>query len=159
MLYGYSPFCQEHPPKKGKAKQRQKLIPAMGIKTKVLLVKKVPSGTPISYGRTFVTKRESKIGVLPIGYADGYNRFFSNNAEVLVKKKRAPVIGRVCMDLTMIDVTDINSVKQNDEVVLLGKQGNDMITADELAQKAHTISYEILTTMGSKSRRIYVESH
>jgi alanine racemase len=97
--------------------------------------------------------------VTALGYADGYSRHFSNNAEVLVKGKRAPVVGRVCMDLTMIDLTDIVEARQNDEVVVLGQQGNESITADELARRANTISYEILTSLGSRSKRIYVETH
>ena len=79
----------------------------MTVKTRILSLRNVPAGTPISYGRTFITKRPSRIGVLPLGYADGYNRLFSNNADVLVKGKRVPVTGRVCMDTTMIDLTDV----------------------------------------------------
>ena len=135
------------------------LIPAMKIKTKILCIRSFPSGSPISYGRTFITKRPSRIGVLPLGYADGYSRFFSNNAEVLVKGKRVPVVGRICMDLTMIDITDVKDVRGNDEVIILGKQGKESITAQELAYKANTISYEILTSLGNKSKRIYVETH
>ncbi len=131
----------------------------MKVKTKILCIRKVSSGTPISYGRTFITKRPSRIGVLPLGYADGYSRFFSNNADVLVKGKRVPVVGRICMDLTMIDLTDVKGVKENDEIVIMGKQGKESITAQELAYKANTIPYEILTSLGNKSKRIYVETH
>ena len=97
--------------------------------------------------------------MIALGYADGYPRSFSNNSEVLVKGKRAPVVGRVCMDLTMVDLTDVGGAEESDEVVILGRQGNEAITADELALKANTISYEILTTLGSRSRRTYVETH
>ena len=164
MLYGYSPIKSMERRAKSRESEKNKLqaidlIPAMSIKTKILSIRNVPSGTPISYGRTFITKRPSRIGVIPLGYADGYNRLFSNNADVLVKGKRIPVIGRVCMDLTMTDLTDVKGVKEDDEVVIIGRQGNESITAEELAFRSNTISYEILTTLGSRSRRRYVETH
>lgn len=157
MLYGYSPIT-------GGSNVSLKdpsysLQPAMVIKTKILCIRNLPKGSPISYGRTFITKRQSKIGVLPIGYADGYSRLFSNNAEVIVRGKRVPVVGRVCMDLTMIDVTDLEEVNENDEVIILGRQGSESVDAHELALKANTIPYEILTSLGNKSKRIYVEAH
>jgi alanine racemase len=131
----------------------------MTVKARILDIRHVPAGTPVSYGRMFVTKRESAIGVLAIGYADGYNRLFSNSASVIVKGKKVPVIGRVCMDLTMIDLTDVKGVEKDDEAVIIGNQGDHTITADELAGRANTISYEILTSLGRKSRRVYVEDH
>jgi alanine racemase len=130
----------------------------MTIKSKLLCIRNVPSGTPISYGRTFIAKRPSRIGVVPVGYADGYSRLFSNNGEMLVRGKRVPVAGRVCMDLTMLDLTDAKNAKKNDEVVILGRQAGETITAEELASKANTISYEILTSLGSRARRTYVET-
>jgi alanine racemase len=166
MLYGYSPIGQkQHPPvppleEKGKAGiNRMSLIPAMTIKSKLLCIRNIPAETPISYGRTFVTKRQSRVGVVPLGYADGYSRSFSNNAEMLVKGMRVPVVGRVCMDLTMVDLTEAGSVERNDEVVVLGRQGREAITAEELASRANTISYEILTSLGNRARRTYVETH
>jgi alanine racemase len=164
MLYGYSPINQKSevsPPTQLRTTSPEliNLMPAMKVKTKILCIRNVPSGTPISYGRTFITKRTSRIGVLALGYADGYSRFFSNNAEVLVKGRRVPVVGRICMDLTMIDLTDVKGVKENDEIVIMGKQGDESITAQELAYKANTIPYEILTSLGNKSKRIYVETH
>jgi alanine racemase len=147
MLYGYSPR---------RLNPELNLIPAMRVKTKVLNIRNLPPNFPISYGRTFVTKRQSIIGVLPLGYADGYNRLFSNNAEVLVRGMRVPVVGRVCMDLTMVDLTEIGDVKEGDEVVVLGQQGNESITAYELADKVGTISYEILTSLGSHSKKEYI---
>jgi len=164
MLYGYSPINQKSevfPPTELRTTSPEliNLMPAMKVKTKILCIRNVPSGTPISYGRTFITKRPSRIGVLPLGYADGYSRFFSNNAEVLVEGRRVPVVGRICMDLTMIDLTDVKGVKENDEIVIMGKQGDESITAQELAYKANTIPYEILTSLGNKSKRIYVETH
>ena len=166
MLYGYKPFNtpsltllpQGGGLGLGRAPEIIDLIPAMTIKTKVLCIRNVPSGTPISYGRTFITKRQSRIGLLPLGYADGYSRLFSNNADVLVKKRRVPVIGTICMDLTMIDLTKVKDVREGDEVIIIGKQGKETITAWELSQKANTIPYEILTSLGSRSKRIYIEA-
>jgi alanine racemase len=134
------------------------LKPALAWKTKILQLKKVPSGASISYGQTFITKRESLIATLPIGYADGYPRLLSNRGEVLVGGRRAAVAGRVCMDLTMIDVTDIRNVKQGDEVVLLGRQGDAEISADQIAAWANTISYEILTSISARVPRIHYNS-
>ena len=129
----------------------------MTVKSRILSIRSLAGGTPVSYGRTFVTKRPSRIGVIPVGYADGYSRLFSNNGDVLVRGRRVPVAGRVCMDLTMVDLTDVRDAEENDEVVLLGRQGSEMVTADELAHRAKTISYEILTSLGSKSRRVYFD--
>ncbi|MBS1113137.1 MAG: alr [Nitrospirae bacterium] len=150
MLYGYSPFTWD---------PHADLIPAMTLKAKIIDIRKIAAGTPISYGRTFVTKRPSTIGVLALGYADGYNRLFSNNAHVLVRGRKVPVVGRVCMDLTMIDLTDVTGVEKDDEAVIIGKQGDHTITADELAGRANTISYEVLTSLGRRSRRVYVENN
>lgn len=159
MLYGYSPITGGPKTSSEEPKVSCSLQPAMVIKTKILCIRNLPKGTPISYGRTFITKRPSRIGVLPIGYADGYSRLFSNNAEVIVRGKRVPVVGRVCMDLTMIDVTDLEEVNENDEVIILGRQGSESVDAHELALRSNTISYEILTSLGNKSKRIYVEAH
>jgi alanine racemase len=134
------------------------LKPVLVWKTRVLQVKSVPAGSSISYGQTFITERMSQIATLPIGYADGYPRLLSNRGEVLVQGKRAPVVGRVCMDLTMIDVTDIGEIRQGDEVVLLGRQGDAEISADEMAAWSNTISYEILTSIGARVTRIHHHS-
>ena len=134
------------------------LKPVLAWKTKILQLKKVPCGTSISYGQTFITQRESLIATLPVGYADGYPRLLSNCGEVLVGGQRAKVAGRVCMDLTMIDVTDIRNVQQGDEVVLLGRQGAAEISADEMAVWTNTISYEILTSIGARVPRIHLNS-
>jgi len=134
------------------------LKPVLAWKTSVVQVKEVPAGTSISYGQTFITQRKSQIATLPLGYADGYPRLLSNRGEVLVKGKRAPVVGRVCMDLTMIDVTDIGEIRQGDEVVLLGRQGDAEISADEMAAWSNTISYEILTSIGARVTRIHYHS-
>ncbi|MCX7913081.1 MAG: alanine racemase, partial [Thermodesulfovibrionales bacterium] len=153
ILYGVSPFDNQ-----SSAMSNILLTPAMSVKTRLVSIRKVPSGTPISYGRTFVTKRESLIGVISIGYADGFFRAFSNNAEVLIRGKRLPVIGRVCMDLTMIDLTDIkDGVEESDEVIIMGRQGTEFISASELAYRANTIPYEILTSLGRMAQKIYKE--
>jgi len=131
---------------------------ALAWKSKILQLKKVPAGTSISYGQTFVTKRDSLIATLPVGYADGYPRLISNCGEVLVGGQTAQVAGRVCMDLTMIDVTDIRNVKQGDEVVLLGRQRDAEISADQIAAWANTISYEILTSISARVPRIHYNS-
>jgi alanine racemase len=144
-LYGYSPFQESYG-----------LIPLMKIKTKILALRKLPTGTSVGYGRSFITKRESKIAVVPVGYADGYNRLFSNNAEMLVQGRRVPVAGRICMDLTMIDVTEVDNVYVGDEVVILGQQGGDMITAKELSSRINTIPYEIITSLGSRAKKEYI---
>ncbi|MGH7845711.1 MAG: alanine racemase [Candidatus Binatia bacterium] len=131
------------------------LKPVLSWKTKILQLKKVPESSRISYGGTFVTKRESVIATLPVGYADGYHRALSNRAVVLIQGHRAPVVGVVCMDLTMVDVTDIRNVKQGDEVVLVGKQDSEAISVDEMASWANTIPYEILTSIGARVPRYY----
>jgi alanine racemase len=146
MLYGYPP--SDHIDNAG-------LIPALTLKTKILALKRVPAGTPISYGRTFVTKRDSVISMLPIGFADGYSRMLSNRGEVLVRGKRAPVVGRVCMDMTMADVTDIPDVDEGNEAVLIGKQGREHITADDVAKRTGTIPYEILCSISCRVQRVY----
>jgi alanine racemase len=148
MLYGYNPL------EKGAA-ARAGLRPVLSLVTRIAFLKKVPAGVPISYGRTFVTRRESIIATLPIGYADGYSRGLSNNAEVLVRGVRAPVVGRVCMDMCMIDVTDVPGVHEGDDVLLIGSQGNERITADEIAAKTGTIAYEVLCGISSRVPRIY----
>ncbi|MEN2994432.1 MAG: alanine racemase [Thermodesulfovibrio sp.] len=141
MLYGYG---------------SDNLKPCMTVKTKILDIRRLPKGMPISYGGTFVTKRESLIGVIPIGYADGYFRCLSNKAEVIVKGKRVPVVGTICMDLTMIDLTEVEDVKVDDEVIIMGKAGTEEITAYDIAQWAGTIPYEVLTSLGSRARKKYI---
>lgn len=149
MLYGYAPFS------KGKEGELN-LIPVMSLKTKILHLKRVLAGAYISYGRTFVAKRDSIIATLPVGYADGYSRALSNKGAVIVKGKKAPIAGRVCMDMTMIDVTDIDGVEINDEAVLIGSQGKETITADDIAMLANTISYEVLCCIGKRVPRVYI---
>ena len=131
------------------------LKPVMTLKTRIHFLKSVPPGTRISYGGTFKTKRESLIATLPIGYADGYSHHLSNHGEVLIHGKRAPVVGKVCMDFIMVDVTDIPRVSVGDEVILMGRQGREQITAEEIAEKINSISYEVLCLIGKRVPRVY----
>jgi alanine racemase len=148
MLYGLYPTP--------KMAERVELRPVLSWKTRILQLKELPGGSIVGYGESFVTKRRSLVATLPVGYADGYQRLFSNRGRVLVRGKRAPVVGRVNMDLTSIDVTDIEGVAQGDEVVLLGRQGREAISADEMAGWAETISYEIVTSIGARVPRIQI---
>jgi alanine racemase len=147
MLYGYS---------SGPAPSAA-LRPVLTWKTRVLQVKRVEPGQPVSYGGTFVTSRPSTLAVLAVGYADGYSRALSNKGRVLIGGRPAPVVGRVCMDLTIVDVTDHPTVRAGDEVVLLGRQGSAAITADDLATWQATISYEVLCRIGPRVSRVYLE--
>jgi alanine racemase len=136
-------------------RERIALKPAMEFKTVIIHLKKLPKGSGVSYGRTYTTRKEEKIAVLKVGYANGYSRALSNKGEVLIRGKRAPVIGRVCMDLCMVDVTHIPGVQVGDEVVLFGRQNDSVIEVDEIAQKANTINYEIITTLKAPRRVIH----
>ncbi len=129
----------------------------MQWKTKILQISKLPKGTPLSYNRQFITDRDSLIATLPVGYGDGLNRSLSNNMDVLVQGQRAPQVGTICMDLCLIDVTDIEGVQCEDEVILFGQQGNATITVDEMAERCDTISYEILCNVGKRVPRIYLD--
>ena len=146
MLYGLYPAP--------KMARQVELKPVLSWRTRVLQVKRLPVGSSIGYGQTFVTARESSIATLPVGYADGYHRLLSNRGAALVRGKRAPIVGRISMDLTMVDVTDIAKVSQGDEVILLGRQGDDAISADEIAGWAETISYEIVTSISARVPRV-----
>ena len=132
------------------------LVPAMALKARVVHVKQVPAGFKISYGMTFETDRPTTIATVPIGYADGYSRLLTNRGSMLVRGQRAPIVGRVCMDLTMIDVGHIPGVAPEDEVVILGRQGEEMITADEIASLVNTINYEVVSSITARVPRIYV---
>ncbi|MBI4685379.1 MAG: alanine racemase [Nitrospirae bacterium] len=161
MLYGCSPLQKSAISYQPSAKDSRlktpdsKLFPAMTVKAKILSLRRLKKGTSVSYGRTFITVRDSIVAVLSVGYADGYSRAFSNNADVLIRGKRAPVAGRVCMDTTMVDVTEIEGVSEGDDAVILGRQKSEYITATELSERTGTISYEILTSLGGKAKRIY----
>ncbi len=133
------------------------LRPVMSLHTRVALLKKVPRGEKLGYGCTFETQRDSLIATLPIGYDDGYRRALSNKSRVIVREQFAPVVGRVSMDLTLIDVTDIDGVSLDDEVVLLGHDGESFITAEVLGELAGTISYEITCGFSGRVPRLYKE--
>ena len=127
----------------------------MQWKSKIILLKSVQKGQPLSYSRKHFTQKDSLIATLPIGYADGLNRNLSNNMEVLIKGKRAPQVGAICMDMILIDVTGIPDVQMGDEVVIFGKQGEKEIQVEELAKRSNTIPYEILCNVGKRVPRVY----
>jgi alanine racemase len=134
------------------------LKPAMTLKANVILVKDVEPNTCISYGRTFHTSRPSRIATIPIGYADGFTRLLSNKGRVLINGEFAPIVGRICMDQCMVDVTDLKSdVHVGDEVVLFGSQSGAGISADEVAEEIGTISYEIVCIVGKRIPRVYLK--
>jgi alanine racemase len=145
MLYGISPLPEF-----------QKLLkPVMTWKTRIILIRDMPKGSSISYGRTFITPRKMQIATLSAGYADGYPWHLSNRgAAVLVRGQRCPLVGRVTMDLMMIDVSNIDNVQAGDEVVLMGRDGSEEISCRELAEKAGTITWEIITRIGARVRRV-----
>ena len=135
-----------------------RLRPVMSLRSRVMLLKTVGKGEKLGYGCSFETSRESLIATIPIGYDDGYRRSLSNRGRVIVGGKLAPVVGRVSMDLTLIDVTDVPGVSLHDQVTLLGRDGALSITAEEVAELAGTISYEITCGISSRVPRIYVNS-
>ena len=145
MIYGLYPSME--------VSRSIKLKPAMTLKTDVIYVKSVPAGTPISYGRTFCVDRKAVVATLPVGYADGYYRLLSNQGSVLIRGRRVPLIGRVCMDMCMIDVTGIKDVRPGEEVVLFGENP----PVDEIARKIGTINYEVVCAVGKRVPRIYVQ--
>jgi alanine racemase len=147
MLYGSPPS--------GEGPMTADLRPVMSLKCKLLQLKEVPSGQPIGYGRTFVTQRPSRIATIPVGYDDGYPRSMSNRGWALVRGRRVPIVGRVSMSMITLDVTDIPDAAQDDEVVLLGRQGTEVITADEIAHVCGTISYELYCSIGKHRNKIF----
>ncbi len=154
-IYGY--YLSAH------FKKIAKLEPALSLSSRIVCLRKLPKGATISYGRTYTTKRASLIATLPIGYGEGYSRALSNKGKVIVCGKIAPVVGRVCMDQTMIDVSKIPNVKIGDEVILIGKQtlnqnkfgSGQEISVEEVAELAGTIPYEIVCMIGKNVKRIY----
>ena len=131
------------------------LRPALSLRSRVARVRTLPPGTSISYGRTYVTDKPTRVALVPAGYGDGYHRILSNRGAVLIRGKRAPILGRVCMDQFVVDVSDIAGVELHDEVVLLGRQGEEHIPAEELARWAETINYEVTTSLLARLTRIY----
>jgi alanine racemase len=132
------------------------LKPAMALKSRIIHLKNVPAGFNVSYGITYQTQQPTTIATVPVGYADGFNRLLSSRGHMLVHGKKVPIIGRVCMDLTMLDVGALGNVNLEDEVVIFGQQDNESITADELASRLNTINYEIVSTITARVPRIYI---
>ncbi|MFH1339102.1 MAG: alanine racemase [Candidatus Omnitrophota bacterium] len=146
MLYGLYP----------KAGLNIKLKPVMSLKTRIIHLKHMPPGQGISYGRNYITKKETSVVILPIGYGDGYPRNLSNRADVLIKGRRFMISGAICMDQIMVDVGDLR-VKVGDEAIFIGSQGKNSISAEELARLSGTIPYEIVCGIGSRVPRVYLK--
>jgi alanine racemase len=132
------------------------LRPAMALKSRVARVRTLPPGSSISYGCTYTTACPTPVALVPVGYGDGYHRILSNKGQVLIHGQRAPVVGRVCMDQFVVDVSDISGVRQDDEVVLFGRQGEEEITAEEVARWAQTINYEVTTSISPRVTRVFL---
>ncbi|MDD2372145.1 MAG: alanine racemase [Syntrophomonadaceae bacterium] len=147
LLYGLSPSPQT---KLGKFD----IIPAMTLKSRVTYVKTLLAGHSISYNRTYYCQRDTRVATVPIGYADGYSRLLSNRVQALINGKLVPLVGNVCMDMCMFDVSGVGEVKEGDEVILFGRP-EDGVTADDLAQAMGTINYEVVSALGSRVPRIY----
>ena len=148
MIYGLYPDAR--------LRNRIKLKPVMRVKSKIILIKRIKRGTGVSYGRTFVAKKDMTIAIIPIGYNDGYLRNFSNKADVLIESKRCPVLGHVTMDQIVVDISKVKRAALGKEVVILGKQGRHEVSADELARYANTINYEIVCSLGNRLPRVYI---
>lgn len=148
IIYGYYPSNEV-------MKEKIKLKPALTLKSNIVHVKVLPKGEYISYGREFRTERESVIATLPIGYADGYTRALYKNGKVIINGKLAPIVGRICMDQCMIDVTDVGLVKVGDEVILIGEDKGVKFNADDIAKLLNTINYEVLCVIGKRIPRVY----
>jgi len=148
MLYGAAPAPR--------FAELADLKPAMTWVTGISHLKRVPAGTPISYGHRWTARRDSVIATLPVGYADGYRRSLTNKAEVLLGGRRVKQVGTVCMDMMMIDATDVPGARVGDEVVLLGDQGGERITAQDLSDLYDTIPYELFCSIGSRVPRVQV---
>ena len=147
LLYGYTPVPDRDAP--------VSLQPVMSLKTKVVHLKTAGKGEPVSYGDVYRTRRDSRLAILPIGYAHGYNRRLSNTGEVIIHDRRFPIVGRICMDMTVVDVTDGPTIKPGDDVILMGKSENQEITAYDLANWQDSIPYEVLCNLGAKVTRMY----
>jgi alanine racemase len=148
LLYGLSPLN----------KDIESIEPILSFKSRVISARNVKEGSNIGYGRTFITKKPSLLATIPVGYADGVPRSLSNKGEVIIKGMRAPIVGTISMDLTIIDVTGFPYIHPGNEVVLIGQQGNEKITASDIASKTGTINYEIVTRIGKRVKRIFKNS-
>lgn len=148
MLYGGLPSPEFKSP--------VALRTAMNFKGRVFQIREIPDRTPVSYGRTYYTEGRRRMAVLSAGYGDGLPRSMSNRGNVLIKGKKAPIVGRICMNLTICDITGIKDIRPGDEAIFLGSQGDEIITADDLARWSGTISYEVLCSMGRGHRKEYI---
>ncbi|MBQ2695673.1 MAG: alanine racemase [Clostridia bacterium] len=148
VLYGYYPSRFIHC-------ERAKLLPVMSLKSRVIHLHTVPAGASVSYGWTYTAKSPILVATVPIGYADGYPRLLSGQGEMLICGKKVPILGRICMDQCMIDVTSVNTTCVGDEITVIGKQGDEEISADAIAKMTNTISYEILCSTGKRVPRLY----
>jgi alanine racemase len=151
MLYGCSPCATRRA-------EDPALTPALRFRTAISQLTDLAAGATVSYGRTFVAPRDMRIATLPVGYADGLSRLLSGCGQALIRGRRVPILGRVCMDMTMVDVTHLPDVRVGDEAVLIGRQGAEAITADEVARLTGTISYEVLCRIGPRVPRVYLSS-
>lgn len=138
-------------------KSRVALQPALELKSHVIYIKTVPAGTAVGYGGTFITDKPTKIATIPVGYGDGYPRPLSNKGYVIIRDKKVPIIGRVCMDQFMVDVTGIDNVEEDDEVILVGRSEHEVISVEELAALAGTFNYEFVCDLGKRIPRVYYQ--
>ncbi len=150
--YGLSPFASDDP---NNSIFGNEFLPVLTLKTQIIQIRSIDPGETVGYGRTFKAKRKTKVALLPVGYGDGFRRAPQNWKEVLVHGRRVPILGRVSMDQTSIDVTDIPNVKIHDEVVLLGKQGDEVLSAEEIDKNLGTISYEVVASLAARVSRVY----
>ena len=138
-------------------KDAVKLTPAMELKSRISYIKTIRPGTPVSYGGTFVAGRPTRIATIPVGYGDGYPRSLSSRGSVLIRGRRAPILGRVCMDQFMVDVTDIPEAEEEDEVTLIGRDGGEQISVEELARLGGGFHYELICDLGKRVPRVYLQ--
>lgn len=150
-LYGLSPSEQV-------PKDLLSLRPVLSLKSRLVFVKEIPAGTPVSYGGTYTAKRRMRIATVPVGYGDGYPRSLSNKGCVLIRGKRAPILGRVCMDQFMVDVSGIPEAEENDEVTLIGTDGAETITMEELGELSGRFNYELACGLGKRIPRVYLKN-
>ena len=139
-------------------KEKVELFPALDLKSHITMVKEIPAGEKVSYGGTFTTTRTTKLATVSVGYGDGYPRALSSKGYVLVRGQKAPIVGRVCMDQMMVDVTDIENVTRADIVTLIGKDGDAEITVEEIAALAGTFNYEFVCGIGKRVPRVYIRN-
>jgi len=149
MSYGIYPSPE--------TRSKAALVPVMSFKTRVVLLKEFPKGYSIGYGRTYRTEGPAHIATIPVGYGDGYGLMLSNQGEALIRGRRVPIVGRVSMDMCTLDVSDIGDCRVGDEVVLMGRQGRECITAEDIARRVNTINYDVLCALGKRAPRVYIQ--